>query len=194
MMSELDLRKCQQSDHHIADRLRELVSEWAGASIAYRMEIKKLYSEAGQLKAELVELAKLQAERDPVDNGDGTVTALLPVTYPKGLPVEQARSPKAGDKFVSDGGEILNSTSGLSRNRIRLILRPAPQPPEPVTWEAPLVDGVWHAQGATFSTDAGRVVFTWDCTGEKIRGITKPAKLGRYQFRDGVGTLIEAAQ
>lgn len=66
--------------------------------------------------------------------------------------------------------------------------------PATATWEAPLADGDWFAQELTFSTDAGRTVFTWTCTGEKIRGIAKPAKLGRYQFKDGVGTLIEEAR
>lgn len=139
------------------------------------------------------EMAALQSEREPVDNGDGTETKLLPVTYPKGVPVECARAPKKGDRYFGDGDQF-TAVDDHRQERIRLILRHAPKPTAPATWEAPLADGDWFAQELTFSTDAGRIVFTWTCTGEKIRGITKPAKLGRYQFVNGIGTLIEEAK
>lgn len=144
--------------------------------------------ERDRLKAEL---AKLQAEREPRDNGDGTETAMLPVTYQKGLDVAEARSRRTGDTYVGVFGET--SVSEVSDNReynIFLILRPAPEPPESVTWEANLSDGehVASERGIT----SGAMIFYWATAQEFL--VKKPAKLGLYLFKDGVGTLIEESK
>jgi len=62
-----------------------------------------------------------------------------------------------------------------------------------VTWEAPLLDGEWQTNEFMFRRVDG-VIFDWPFAMSAFRGLSKPAKLGRYQFKDGVGTLIEAAQ
>lgn len=184
MMSEkmgLVALLCEAKQVH-ADVLREL-SQAACDRDTARLELAAVRGE----------LAKLQAEREPRDNGDGTVTQLLPVTHPKGLDVVGVRSPLRGESFVADGGEIMTAESGfVDPDRVRLILRPAPKPPEPVTWEAPLVDGEWTADEEWFSDEQCRR-WTWDSTGSIITGLSKPAVLGTYQFKGGVGTLIQEA-
>lgn len=158
--------------------------------------------------ASRAELAKLKAERDhfralsdaqagePIDNGDGTVTAMKPVTYPNGLPVECVRSRREGDRYVECDGDVFgcqNSDDDTSPGQVWLILLPAPKPPESVTWEAPLVDGEWRASEDGWSDSKSRK-WLWDVTGVSIRGLSKPAKLGRYRFVNGVGTLIEESK
>lgn len=175
-----------------------------------RVGMHDLLNERDQLRAELAtlreseesaqhaakravdELAKLQAEREPRDNGDGTVTAMLPVTHPAGLDVVEVREPRIGDEFISDIGERMTCTfSPRNEGRVRLILRPAPKPPEPATWEAPLADGEWEASLSGAENDT--VLFQWSYWGTLLHGLAKPAKLGKYRFKDGVGTLIQEA-
>lgn len=138
------------------------------------------------------ELAKLQAELEPRDNGDGTVTALLPVTHSKDVHGVAVRLPMANEWFWTDFGPT-KSSCDKSGSVIRLILRPAPKPPEQVTWEAPLVDGEWTATDEHFrSSDGAR--YYWNATGSIIVGLSKPPVLGTYQFKDRVGTLIEESK
>lgn len=135
------------------------------------------------------ELAKLRAEREPRDNGDGTVTALRPVTYPKGLPIKCVRDPKIGDEFISDIGEhITCAMPPKGGGRVRLILRPAQQPLEPVMWRAALPNGEYVATSVGYS--AGEWPVSW-ATAKIQLNIDKPARPGRYLFKDGVGTLVE---
>lgn len=143
------------------------------------------------------ELAILQAEREPLDNGDGTETRLLPVTYPKGWDVEAVRVPRKGDLY-DDGNGVSRHAGGNhgspGSSLVRLILRPAPKPPEPATWEAPaLADGEWIADSVCVARPGYALILSWGIEAVEIRGLTKPAKFGTYQFKDGVGTLIKAA-
>jgi len=61
----------------------------------------------------------------------------------------------------------------------------------PVTWEAPLSDGVWEA--SLNGAENHAVLFDWRFWGSLLYGLSRPKKLGKYQFRNGVGTLIESA-
>lgn len=139
------------------------------------------------------ELATMCAERATIDNSDGTETKLLPVTYPKGLDVECARSPKRGDRYFGDG-EQFTSVDDHHQARIRLIIRPAPKPPEPVTWEASVCDGIWIAHDSHLVHSGSNTCFMWDGALTLMPGINKPAVLGRYRFENGVGTLIEESK
>jgi hypothetical protein len=139
-------------------------------------------------------------EPEPVDNGDGTETKLLPVTYPKGVDVVEVRSRRTGDVYVDYDGEILDCQDDYvaSPGEVWLITRQLPKPPEPakpepVTWEAPFISGEWTATPVGWSDGTG-VQYAWDATGTLIQGMGRPPQLGRYLFKDGVGTLIEASK
>ena len=116
-----------------------------------------------QVESAMEEIDRLRAERKPRDNGDGTVTQLLPVTYRNG---EYGRVP-----CNIDYGDV-------------------PANPEPVTWVAPLADGIWHATGSAVERqDPVYIHMRWDMTAGVIRGLSKPERLGTYLFKNGVGTL-----
>lgn len=143
------------------------------------------------------ELATMLAERAPIDNGDGTETKLLPVTYPKGLDVVEVRRFRKGDWFATGIGKAVEATStDTCPTGAWLILRPAPKPPEPVTWEAELADGMWHATngGALAIRGNGQQLLQWEFAETYLREVRRPSVLGRYLFVNGVGTLIEEAK
>lgn len=175
------------------DRLTE---QWVGIVEIVEKLTDERDAARSELSGVLKELADVKVRQwkqgAAIDNGDGTVTALKPVTYPKGLDVEQVREPRLGDEFISDIGEQMTCTlSPRNEGRIRLILRPAPKPPEPVTWEAGLADGEWEASLNGVENDT--VLFQWEFWGKLLHGLAKPPKLGKYRFENGVGTLVKAA-
>lgn len=152
--------------------------------------------ERDRLKAEL---AAVRSDRT-IDNGDGTVTRLLPVTHAVGFDVIGVRVPRAGDSYISfSDGEVRTASHDHGRadgTNARLIVRssPAAAATAPVTWEAPLDDGLWQARGAGVmhqSGEAASLYLSWSRGACKIRGLSRPAQLGTYRFVDGVGTLIE---
>lgn len=176
------------SDEYMLDAVREIIQN----GLSYRSDVlKHSYDEIDRIGSEL---AKMQAEREPVDNGDGTETKLLPVTYPKGLPVECVRVPRLGEVYLSDCGDVMETSANYTPEHPRLILRHAPKPPESVTWEAPLADGEWTATDKYVQNLRGSACFRWDMTARHIHGLSNPSTLGRYRFENGVGTLIEEAK
>ena len=161
-----------------------------------RADFERTKQQYGAATDHLVELGDvvrtLQSEREPVDNGNGTVTQLLPVTYRKQWSgrVVAARAVNRGDWYVRTVDESEACSSGSARpDCISLILStPEPANPEPVTWRCSLLDGKWFAndEGVRFCPGGSTIAFyAWG-----FAGITQPPQLGRYLFRDGVGTLI----
>jgi hypothetical protein len=147
-----------------------------------------------------VEVDAMKAEREPRDNGDGTVTQLLPVTYRdkwKGRTMACGQ-PKRDQAYVSNHGqELTNSVSKFDRDDFRLILSPPePAKPEPVTWASPLSlpSGRYEweqARTRLFRLGEQRVAHTWAdyCPSESYSDWTDPPKDGIWHVDSGVGTL-----
>ena len=149
---------------------------------------------AAELDAALdATLRTIESERQPRDNGDGTVTQLLPVTYDakwRGR-VGEVRKPQRGSCFVSNFGD--ESTANGCERGVRLILSPPAPQPEPITWHTPLADGEWHIDSDGFA----RLQATAHCLTKEMtiafcravmHGWIDPPKPGRYLFANGVGT------
>lgn len=203
------LRESEDAAQHAAkravDELAKLQSKLAairGTPSSIACQMIELKAERDKLKSQVL---ATQAERDhfralveahsgePRDNGDGTVTALKPVTYPKGLDVECVRAPKIRDLYAGNiSGSGIACYVKFGAYDVRLILRKSTKPPESVTWEARLPDGEVNT-GPLGITCLGWVI-PWNQALE-VMGVCRPPKVGgRYEFSNGVGTLIEAAQ
>ena len=139
-----------------------------------------------------LERSKLLAEREPHDNGDGTVTQLLPVTYAakwsgRALAV---RPPKEGELLAAQDTECeVKSGIDYLGHSLRLILSPpVPAKPEPVTWNLSwLRDGEYVVRSKGQKDEVflcGKSIFTCDDDDDE-----RPPLCGTYIFKNGVGTL-----
>ena len=95
-------------------------------------------SESERIRAEAAEaLTKHDAKPQRTDNGDGTVTVVVPVTVREdvleGRDVLAVRQPKRGEKYLGTDGIVADAEYDWdsARTGVRVILGPKPQPPAP---------------------------------------------------------------
>jgi len=162
------------------DRVDELRSERDSLREANAMTCEEINGLREQV-------AKLRAEREPVDNGDGTVTQWRPVTFEAKLSgrVVAVRKPTEGESYLDTFGK--EGPANGREHGVRLILSPPEPKPEPVTWRCELPDGEWTAR--SHDVTRGLLSLSYEFAGLTIRRFAQPPRQGRYLFRDGVGTL-----
>jgi len=140
------IAKCES---HI-DELEQRVSNLTKERVEALKSMHQAVSDRGELVNQITKLTKerdeardavrveMTSEREPRDNGDGTVTQLLPVTYDakwRGR-VEAVRSPRYWEKYAGCYGNECVAESGEefdSHDVVLILSPPAPSPqPEPI--------------------------------------------------------------